>query len=40
MSGELMDIRDDEGAVLRPSFATDTAVVGDAGAGDGTLEGT
>ena len=40
VSGELVDIRDDEGAGLCPGGATDAAVVGDTGTGDGTLEGT
>ena len=40
VSGELVDIRHNEGAVLRPSGATDAAVIGDTGASDGALEGT
>ena len=38
VSGELVDVRDDEGAVLRPRLTTDSTVIGDSRTCNGTLK--
>ena len=40
VSGEFVDVWDNEGAVLCPSLTTDSTVIGDTGASDRALKGT